>query len=165
MKCIGKSWKCTVIRQISTTYRLLLLKKEEVTQPKRSKRSLVLLVPVAFKSRGKVTKAKEKVTKSRGKVTKSKEKVTKSRKKVTKSKTLTLNLDTQTLQKCHCLTSKGIWSISVLFLEPPKRYLTELESACIPRIESVTSPPLLQQDICRWPILKIQRQAIKNTRK
>ncbi len=81
MKCIGKSWKCTVIRQISTTYRLLLLKKEEVTQPKRSKRSLVLLVPVAFKSRGKVTKAKEKVTKSRGKVTKSKEKVTKSRKK------------------------------------------------------------------------------------
>ena len=164
MKCIGKSWKCTVIRQISTTYRLLLLKKEEVTQPKRSKRSLVLLVPVAFKSRGKVTKAKEKVTKSRGKVTKSKEKVTKSRKKVTKSKTLTLDLDTRlrhsgtdldtqlrhsTLQKCHCLTSKGIWSISVLFLEPPKRYLTELESACIPRIESVTSPPLLQQDICR----------------
>ena len=67
MKCIGKSWKCTVIRQISTTYRLLLLKKEEVTQPKRSKRSLVLLVPVAFKSRGKVTKAKEKVTKSRKK--------------------------------------------------------------------------------------------------
>lgn len=101
MKCIGKSWKCTVIRQISTTYRLLLLKKEEVTQPKRSKRSLVLLVPVAFKSRGKVTKAKEKVTKSRGKVTKS-------RKKVTKSKTLTLNLDTQPLQKCHCLISKGI---------------------------------------------------------
>lgn len=95
MKCIGKSWKCTVIRQISTTYRLLLLKKEEVTQPKRSKRSLVLLVPVAFKSRGKVTKAKEKVTKSRGKVTKSKEKVTKSRKKVTKSKTLTLDLDTR----------------------------------------------------------------------
>lgn len=81
MKCIGKSWKCTVIRQISTTYRLLLLKKEEVTQPKRSKRSLVLLVPVAFKSRGKVTKAKEKVTKSR--------------KKVTKSKTLTLDLDTR----------------------------------------------------------------------
>ena len=71
MKCIGKSWKCTVIRQISTTYRLLLLKKEEVTLPKRSKGSLVLLVPVAFKSRGKVTKAKEKVTKSRGKVTKS----------------------------------------------------------------------------------------------
>ena len=101
MKCIGKSWKCTVIRQISTTYRLLLLKKEEVTQPKRSKRSLVLLVPVAFKSRGKVTKA-------RGKVTKSKEKVTKSRKKVTKSKTLTLNLDTLTLKKCHCLISKGI---------------------------------------------------------
>ena len=101
MKCIGKSWKCTVIRQISTTYRLLLLKKEEVTQPKRSKRSLVLLVPVAFKSRGKVTKAKEKVTKSRGKVTKSKE-------KVTKSKTLTLNLDTLTLKKCHCLISKGI---------------------------------------------------------
>ena len=95
MKCIGKSWKCTVIRQISTTYRLLLLKKEEVTQPKRSKRSLVLLVPVAFKSRGKVTKAKEKVTKSRGKVTKSKEKVTKSRNKVTKSKTLTLDLDTR----------------------------------------------------------------------
>ena len=94
MKCIEKSWKCTVIRQISTTYRLLLLKKEEVTLPKRSKRSLVLLVPVAFKSRGKVTKAKEKVTKSRGKVTKSKEKVTKSRKKVTKSKTLTLDLDT-----------------------------------------------------------------------
>ena len=88
MKCIGKSWKCTVIRQISTTYRLLLLKKEQVTQPKRSKRSLVLLVPVAFKSRGKVTKAKEKVTKSRGKVTKSKE-------KVTKSKTLTLDLDTR----------------------------------------------------------------------
>ena len=81
MKCIGKSWKCTVIRQISTTYRLLLLKKEEVTQPKRSKRSLVLLVPVAFKSRGKVTKSKEKVTKSR--------------KKVTKSKTLTLDLDTR----------------------------------------------------------------------
>ena len=101
MKCIGKSWKCTVIRQISTTYRLLLLKKEEVTQPKRSKRSLVLLVPVAFKSREKVTKAKEKVTKS-------KEKVTKSRKKVTKSKTLTLNLDTLTLKKCHCLISKGI---------------------------------------------------------
>ena len=101
MKCIGKSWKCTVIRQISTTYRLLLLKKEEVTQPKRSKRSLVLLVPVAFKSRGKVTKA-------RGKVTKSKEKVTKSRKKVTKSKTLTHNLDTLTLKKCHCLISKGI---------------------------------------------------------
>ena len=101
MKCIGKSWKCSVIRQISTTYRLLLLKKEEVTQPKRSKRSLVLLVPVAFKSRGKVTK-------SRGKVTKSKEKVTKSRKKVTKSKTLTLNLDTLTLKKCHCLISKGI---------------------------------------------------------
>ena len=96
MKCIEKSWKCTVIRQISTTYRLLLLKKEEVTQPKRSKGSLVLLVPVAFKSRGKVTKAKEKVTKSRGKVTKSKEKVTKSRKKVTKSKTLTLDLDTRT---------------------------------------------------------------------
>ena len=103
MKCIGKSWKCTVIRQISTTYRLLLLKKEEVTQPKRSKRSLVLLVPVAFKSRGKVTKAKEKVTKakekvtkSRGKITKSKEKVTKSRNKVTKSKTLTLDLDTRT---------------------------------------------------------------------
>ena len=103
MKCIEKSWKCTVIRQISTTYRLLLLKKEEVTQPKRSKRSLVLLVPVAFKSRGKVTKAKEKVTKSRKKVTKSrkkvtksKEKVTKSRKKVTKSKTLTLDLDTRT---------------------------------------------------------------------
>ena len=95
MKCIEKSWKCTVIRQISTTYRLLLLKKEEVTQPKRSKRSLVLLVPVAFKSRGKVTKAKEKVTKSRKKVTKSKEKVTKSRKKVTKSKTLTLDLDTR----------------------------------------------------------------------
>ena len=63
--------------------------------------------------------------------------------------TWTLNLDIQTLQKCHCLTSKGIQSISVLFLEPPKRYLTELESACIPRIESVTSPPLLQQDICR----------------
>ena len=75
MKCIEKSWKSTVIRQISTTYRLLLLKKEEVTQPKRSKRSLVLLVPVAFKSRGKVTK-------SRG--------------KVTKSKTLTLDLDTRT---------------------------------------------------------------------
>ena len=71
-----------------------MLKKEEVTQPKRSKRSLVLLVPVAFKSRGKVTKAKEKVTKSR--------------KKVTKSKTLTLNLDTLTLKKCHCLISKGI---------------------------------------------------------
>ena len=87
MKCIEKSWTCTVIRQISTTYRLLLLKKEEVTQPKRSKRSLVLLVPVAFKSRGKVTKAKEKVT---------------------KSKTLTLNLDTLTLKKCHCLISKGI---------------------------------------------------------
>ena len=101
MKCIEKSWKCTVIRQISTTYRLLLLKKEEVTQPKRSKRSLVLLVPVAFKARGKVTKSKEKVTKS-------KEKVTTSRKKVTKSKTLTLNLDTLTLKKCHCLTSKGI---------------------------------------------------------
>ena len=81
MKCIEKSWKCTVIRQISTTYRLLLLKKEEVTQPKRSKRSLVLLVPVAFKSRGKVTKSKEEVTKSR--------------KKVTKSKTLTLDLDTR----------------------------------------------------------------------
>ena len=94
MKCIEKSWKCTVIRQISTTYRLLLLKKEEVTQPKRSKRSLVLLVPVAFKSRGKVTKSKEKVTKSR--------------KKVTKSKTLTLNLDTLILKKCHCLISKGI---------------------------------------------------------
>ena len=46
------------------------------------------------KSRGKVTKS---VTKLRGKVTKS---VTKSRKKVTKSKSLTL-------QKCHCLTSKG----------------------------------------------------------
>ena len=39
-----------------------------------------------------------------GKVTKS---VTKSNKKVTKSKTLTLDLDTLTLQKCHCLTSKG----------------------------------------------------------
>ena len=42
-----------------------------------------------------------------------------------------------------------LFNISVLFLEPPKRYLTELESACIPRTVSVTSPPLLQQDICR----------------
>ena len=39
----------------------------------------------------------KKVTKSRGKVTKS----------VTKSKTMTLDLDTLTLQKCHSLTSKG----------------------------------------------------------
>ena len=39
-----------------------------------------------------------------GKVTKS---VTKSNKKVTKSKTLTLDLDTLTLKKCHCLISKG----------------------------------------------------------
>ena len=39
--------------------------------------------------------------------------------------------------------------ISVQFLEPPKRYLTELVSVCIPRTVSVTSPPLLQQDICR----------------
>ena len=121
MKCIEKSWKSTVIRQISTTYRLLLLKKEEVTQPKRSKRSLVLLVPVAFKSRGKVTK-------SRGKVTKSK---------------------TLTLKKCHCLISKGIQSISVQFLEPPQRSWNALVYPIKPRTVSVTSPPLLQQDICR----------------
>lgn len=42
------------------------------------------------------------------KVTKSKRRVTKSRKKVTKSKTLTLDLDTLALKKCHCLISKGI---------------------------------------------------------
>lgn len=37
MKCIEKSWKCTAFRQISTTYRLLLLKKEEAPSPNGAK--------------------------------------------------------------------------------------------------------------------------------
>ena len=94
----------------------------------------------------KVTKLRKKVTKLRKKVTnqvtKSNKKVTKSNKKVTKSKTLTL-------KKCHCLISKGILSISVQFLEPPQRSWNALVYPIRQRTVSVTSHPLLLQDICR----------------
>ena len=62
---------------------------------------------------------------------------------------LDLNLDTLTLKKCHCLISKGIYSISVQFLEPPQKSWNALVYPIKPRTVNVTSPPLLQQDICR----------------
>ena len=59
------------------------------------------------------------------------------------------NLDTLTLKKCHCLISKGILSISVQFLEPPQRSWNALVYPIRQRTVSVTSHPLLLQDICR----------------